>query len=173
MIIIIVIIAVWVIFLGYTIHKDGWEWSLFFFSFYVAFCGFLVGIMICLIASGIFSFQPIEDCRIEKREQIELVALKDNFQMEGSVFLFSSVVDQELKYTYIYETDYGRTTNSIDADQCYVKYIDKNINPYIQKWEVMPKSNFINWLFKPGYYKYTIYLPEGSVIENMYEIDFE
>ena len=70
MIILIVLIAACVIFLGYTIHKYGWEWSLFFFSFYVAFCGFLTGIMICLIASGIFSFQPIEDCRIEKREQI-------------------------------------------------------------------------------------------------------
>ena len=173
MIIVIMTIAAWAIFLGYMHHEWGWEWSSFFFSFIIALVGFLTGVMICFIASGIFSFQPIEDCRIEKREQIELVALKDDFQIEGSVFLFSSVVDQELKYTYIYETDYGRTTNSIDADQCYVKYIGKDINPYIQKWEVMPKSNFINWLFKPGYYKYTIYLPEGSVIENIYEIDLE
>lgn len=173
MIIVIMAIAAWAIFLGYMHHEYGWEWSSFFFSFIIALVGFLTGIMICFIASGIFSFQPIEDCRIEEREQIELVALKDGFQAEGSAFLFSSIVDQELKYTYIYETDYGRTTNSIDADQCYVKYIDKDINPYIQKWEVMPKSNFINWLFKPGYYKYTIYLPEGSVIENMYEIDLE
>ena len=173
MIIVIMTIAAWVIFLGYTIYEDEWEWSSFFLSFIFAFGGFFIGIMICFIASGIFSSQPIEDCRIEEREQIELVALKDDFQAEGSAFLFSSVVDQELKYTYIYETDYGRTTNSIDADQCYVKYIDKDIHPYIQKWEVMPKSNFINWLFRPSYYKYTIYLPEGSVIENVYEIDLE
>lgn len=173
MIIVIMAIVPWVIFLGYMFCEYGWEWSSFFFSFIIALGGFLTGIIICFVAFSIFSFQPIEDCRIEKREQIELVALKDGFQAEGSAFLFSSVVDQELKYTYIYETDYGRTTNSIDADQCYVKYIDKDINPYIQKWEVMPKSNFINWLFKPGYYKYTIYLPEGSVIENIYEIDLE
>ena len=173
MIIIIATIAAWVIFLGYMIYEYGWEWSLFFLSFIVAIGGFLAGMLICLLAGGIFSGQSIEDCRIEEREQIELIALKDDLQMEGSAFLFSSVVDQELKYTYIYETDYGRTTNSIDADKCYIKYIDEDTHPYIQKWEVMPKSDFINWLFIPSYYKYTIYLPEGSVIENVYEIDLE
>ena len=173
MIMIIITIAAWVIFLGYTLYEYGWEWSSFFFSFIVALGGFIVGTMICFMASSIFSCQPIEDCRIEEQEQIELVALKDGFQVEGPAFLFSSIVDQELKYTYIYETDYGRTTNSIDADQCYIKYIDGNIHPYIQKWEVMPRSDFINWLFMPSYYKYTIYLPEDSVIENVYEVDLE
>lgn len=173
MIMIIAAIVAWVIFLGYMHYEYGWEWSSFFFSFLVAIGGFIGGMLICLMAFGIFIEIPIEDCRIEEREQIELIALKDGFQVEGSAFLFSSVVDQELKYSYIYETDYGRATNSIDADQCYIKHIGKDIHPYVQKWEVMPKSNFINWLFIPSYYKYTIYLPEGSVIENVYEVDLE
>lgn len=173
MIIFIAAIAAQAIFLGYMYREWGWSWSSFFLSFLVAVLGFTGGAILCLISSGIFSCQPIEDCRIEEREQIELIALKDSFQIEGSTFLFSSVVDQKLKYTYIYETDYGRTTNSIDAGQCYVKYIEKDIHPYIQKWEVRPHSDFIYWLFFPSYYRYTIYLPVGSVIENVYEVDLE
>ena len=173
MIMLIAAVAAWAIFLGVQ-HKDwGFEWSSFFFSFLVGIGGFLVGMLIALIASACFSSQPIEDCRIEQRDQIELVALKDGFQMEGSAFLFSSVVNEELKYTYIYETKMGKTTNSLDADNCYIKYVEDDIHPYIQKWEVMPKSDFVNWLFIPSYYKYTIYLPQGSVIENVYEIDLE
>ena len=173
MIIIIAAIAAQVIFLGYSYYEYGWEWSAFFVSLLVGVLGFIGGAIICLVASGILSCQPIEDCRIEEREQIELVALKDGYQVEGSAFLFSSVVDQELKYTYIYETDYGRTTGSVDADKCYIKYVGNDTHPYIQEWEVMPKSDFINWLFVPSYCKYTIYLPEGSVIENVYEVDLE
>ena len=173
MIMIIATIVAWGIFLGYMHHEWGWEWSSFFFSFIVAFCGFFVGMLICLIGCVAFECQPMEDCRIDMEDRTELVALKDNFQIEGSAFLFSSVIDEDLHYTYIYETDMGMTTKSLNSDQAYIKYIKANETPYIQTWHVRPHSDFINWLFCPGYYRYTIYLPEGSVIENVYEIDLE
>jgi hypothetical protein len=162
-----------VIFLGVTIRDYGFEWGFFFMSFLVGIVGFLSGMVIALIAMAIFSSTPIEDCKIVETDKIELIALKDNFQIEGSVFLFSSIVDEKLKYTYIYETDMGLTTQSISADDTYIKYIDENETPYLQAWEVRPRSNFIYYMFCPGYYKYTIYLPYGSVIENVYEIDLE
>jgi hypothetical protein len=173
MIMIICAVVAMVIFLGVTIRDYGFEWGFFFMSFLVGIVGFLSGMVIALIAMAIFSSTPIEDCKIVETDKIELIALKDNFQIEGSVFLFSSIVDENLKYTYIYETDMGLTTQSIRADDAYIKYIDENETPYLQAWEVRPRSNFIYYMFCPGYYKYTIYLPYGSVIENVYEVDLE
>lgn len=173
MFMIITAIAAFIIFNIVTIKEWGWEWGSFAFSFLVGLGGFLGGMFICLIASSIFMEMPIEDCVIKDKNNIELVALKDGIQMEGSAFLFSTVIDQELKYTYIYETEMGRTTGSVDADECYIKYLSANETPYIRKWAVCPKSEFINLLFCCEYYRYTVYLPEGSVIENVYEIDLE
>ena len=173
MIMIICAVVAMVIFLGVTIRDYGFEWGFFFMSFLVGIVGSLVGIVITVIAMAIFSSTPIEDCKIVETDKIELIALKDNFQIEGSVFLFSSIVNEKLEYTYIYETDMGLTTQSIRADDAYIKYIDENETPYLQAWEVRPRSNFIYYMFCPGYYKYTIYLPYGSVIENVYEIDLE
>lgn len=173
MIMIICAVVAMVIFLGVTIRDYGFEWGFFFMSFLVGIVGSLVGVVITVIAMAIFSSTPIEDCKIVETDKIELIALKDNFQIEGSVFLFSSIVNEKLEYTYIYETDMGLTTQSIRADDAYIKYIDENETPYLQAWEVRPRSNFIYYMFCPGYCKYTIYLPYGSVIENVYEIDLE
>ena len=173
MIVVICAVAATVISLIVAIKEWGFEWESFFSSFLVGFGGFLVGMLLLLFASAIFSATPLEDCKIVETDKVELIALKDNFQIEGSAFLFSSVVDESLKYTYIYETDMGLTTQSVRADNVYIKYIDENATPYIQAWEVRPHSDFINWLFFPGYEKYTIYLPHGSVIENVYEVDLK
>lgn len=172
----IIIICGVVVFLGVLIKwikSYGFELSTIPISLMMGFAGALGGLIILLISCGIFGSQPIEDCRTDMEDRIELVALKDNFQIEGSAFLFSSVVDENLHYTYIYETDMGMTTNSIKSDEAYIKYIEANETPYIQTWYVRPHSDFIHWFFCPGYYRYTIYLPEGSVIENVYEVDLQ
>lgn len=173
MFMIIIAIAVFIIFNIATIKELGWEWGNFAYSFLAGLIGFLGGMIICLLVSGIFMGMPIEDCVIKDKSNIELIALKDGVQMEGSAFLFSTVIDQELKYTYIYETEMGRTIGSVDADECYIKYLPTNETPHIKQWAVCSKSEIINWLFLCEYYRYTIYLPEGSVIENVYEVDFE
>ena len=173
MFMIIVAIAAFIIFNIVTIKEWGWEWGNFAFSFLVGLGGFLGGMFICLMASSIFMEMPIEDGVIKDKSDIELIALKDGIQMEGSAFLFSTVIDHELKYTYIYETKMGRTTDSVDADECYIKYLSADETPHIKQWAVCPKSEIINWLFCCEYYRYTIYLPEGSVIENVYEINLE
>ena len=173
MIIIICGVAVFLVVLIKWIKDYGFEFSTIPFSLVTGVLGALCGFIIVLISYGIFGSQPIEDCRIDMKNRTELVALKDNFQIEGPAFLFSSVVDENLHYTYIYETDMGMTTNSINSNEAYIKYIEANETPYIQAWYVRPHSDFLHWLFCPGYYRYTIYLPEGSVIENVYEVDLE
>lgn len=150
------------------------DFGSFIFSFVVGLFGGFIGLLIMLFVSMGFNDRPLEDCRITySDEKIELVALKDNFQVEGTAFLFSSTVNDELKYTYIYETDMGMTTKSLKANGCYIKYINDNETPYIQKWTVSHPSKFMNKMFFLPYDRYTIYLPEGSVIEEVYNIDIE
>lgn len=136
--------------------------------------GAVIGLIIVFCVNVGFTDQPLEDCQITPSdEKIELIALKDNFQVEGTAFLFSSTSNDELKYTYIYETDMGMTIQSLDANTCYIKYIGDNETPYIQKLVVSHPSKFMTKMFFLSYDRYTIYLPEGSVIEEVYDIDIE
>lgn len=160
-------------FLIYEHHECDLSLSSFGFSLLMAAVGGIIGLLACIITMGIFMVMPEDTKVVEYGTKTELVALKDNFQTEGSAFLFSSVVNEELKYTYIYNTEMGLTTNSISANDAYVKYIGEDEIPYIQAWTKCPKSAIIKWLFYPGAIYYTIYLPENSVIENVYEVDLE
>lgn len=157
-------------------HKYyGIDLGSFIISLMIGCAGLLVGFLIMIAGSGIWSAcaEP-NDWTIVDHERAELIALKDGFHIEGTAFLFSSVANENLEYTYIYEEPgLGLTTGTVKAKSAYIKYIDADETPYIQKWEKRPKSDFINWLLCPGEYKYTIYLPQGSVIENVYEIDLE
>lgn len=161
---------------GFLIHEHR-DWGLSFGSFglslLVAVAGAFVGFLACLFAMVIFIAMPEDTKVVEYGAKTELVALKDNFQVEGSAFLLSSVVNEELKYTYIYDTEMGLTTDSISADDAYIKYIGEDETPYIQTWAKQPKNIIFKWLFYPETTYYTIYLPEGSVIENVYEVDLE
>ena len=141
-----------------------------------AFVGLLVGFIVLLIGFLCFDGIAQEDRVIkEVGNPIELIALKDNFNTHGSGFIFSSYVDEDLYYIYIYEDEQrGMSTNKIKADSAYIKYLeDDTTKPYIQEWMEESNNAFLNWLFCWGEYGYTIYLPQGSVIENVYEINLE
>lgn len=159
----------------YTYNNYGIDFEAILLSIGVGILGCLIGMFPLAIGGVVFEITATpEDYEYVDLERTNLIALKDNFQVEGTSFLFSSITDEELKYTYIYEEpNCGMTTNTIKASKVYIKYIDENETPYIQKWKKLPKSNIIDWLFLVGETKYTIYLPQGSVIENEYQIDLE
>ena len=108
--------------------------------------------------------------------RVGLVVWLRNFNDQKKLFQYGNVVhaSKALKYVYLYEDEIrGITTNTVDADKTYIKYIDNSEAPHIQKWSEVSKSKVFNWLFCPCTVRYTIYLPEGSVIENTYEVDLE
>ena len=173
MIMFIICIAVAVGCFLWGLFEDGIG-SAFFLGFFGGFIGLLIGLLIVLFGCCIFENMPAESKAIEYNEDVKLIAIKDNFGINGRGYLFSSYVKDELKYVYLYEDEIrGITTNSVDADKAYIKYIDNSETPHIQKWSEVSKSRVFNWLFCPGTVRYTIYLPEGSVIENTYEVDLE
>ena len=174
MIIFIFGITVMVGFLIYYIIEFDFDLSGLFFSFTLGILGVLLGsIIIVIVVNSYFAGTDDANKVFIEKNQTQLVALKDNFQTEGTAFLLSASVNDKLKYTYIYETQQGMTTGSVDVDKCYIKYTDENTTPYIQEWEVRCKSDTLYWLFLLSETRYTIYLPEGSVIQNVYEINLE
>ena len=171
MLIICIVVAVGCFLWGLSEDDIG---SAFFLGFVGGFISFFIGLLVVLFGCCMFESMSAESKAIEYNEDVKLIALKDNFGINGQGYLFSSYVKDELKYVYLYEDEIrGITTNSIDADKAYIKYIDNSETPHIQKWSEVSKSQVFNWLFCPGTVRYTIYLPEGSVIENTYEVDLE
>ena len=171
MLIICIVVAVGCFLWG--LSEDGIG-SAFFLGFFGGFIGFLIGLLVVLFGCCMFESMPAESKAIEYNEDVKLIALEDNFGTSGRGYLFSSYVKDELKYVYLYEDEiHGITTNSVDADKVYIKYIDNSETPHIQKWSEVSKSKVFNWLFWPCTVRYTIYLPEGAVIENTYEVDLE
>ena len=169
---IICIIAAIVCFL-WGLSEDGIG-SAFFLGFLGGLIGLFIGLLIVLFGCCMFESMPAESKDIEYNEDVKLIDIKDNFGINGQGYLFSSYVKDKLKYVYLYEDEIrGITINTIDADKAYIKYIDNSETPHIQKWSEVSKSKVFNWLFCPCTVRYTIYLPEGAVIENTYEVDLE
>lgn len=133
-----------------------------------AFVGCLLGCGVLGVGSAIVTLNTSE-WNETMVEETPLVALKDNFNNEGTAFLFSSVVDETLKYHYIYEIPgKGMTTGEVDADDAYIQYGEGN--PCIQKWKTSHPNETLDWLFIPGYHFCIIIVPEGSVTTE-YNVD--
>ena len=154
---------------------DRFEWSCVWHSLFGAFLGALLGTLIGLLVFllGNVCCSPCNG-PIEIQKTTELVALKDNQGIEGYGFLFSGGAKDELKYYYIYnEPQKGLTTDSVDADDSYIKYVAEGTPPYMEEWVQRHESKVLWWLFFAEETGYTFYLPEGSVITDYYNIDLE
>lgn len=130
--------------------------------------GFLVGLLIMLCAQPLFFNAQYDEQLVET---VELITLEDNFGVQGSAYLFSTQIDSELKYTYLYNSARGLTTGTIDANDAYLRYDAKS--PHIEIYEEHHCNAILDWLFCPGGTFYVIYVPEGSIVTNSYNIDLK
>lgn len=104
-------------------------------------------------------------------EQTKIVALKDNFNKDGSFFLGCGSVDDKLYYYYAEETEHGYSVNKMSADSCYIAYTDGE--PYIERQSAGGFKNGWNYiLLVPTFSRTTIYVPPGT-IDTSYDIDLE
>ena len=167
LVMVIYLIAVRVDF-GYLIIDDFIE------SLIYGVIGALAGGIIFLFGSSILTSNMTDANSIKTLDtSTELISLNDNFGIEGSAFLFSSCIDNELKYTYLYKTDKGLTVETIDAKETYIQYIKENEVPRLEKWSVSHSNKLLNWLFFPGDDYYILYIPKDSIVENYFNIDLK
>ncbi len=134
------------------------------------------------LAVAVFLWLGIEDCFNPKTETVysetyEISALADNARysghVSGSVFLVQSRVNEELKYSYMYETeDKGFGFKEVDAESCYINY--STDTPYVQINHQDYASGFLRWLLPNCYGKeYIFYIPETAQVIDDYVIDFD
>ena len=136
------------------------------------FIGLLLGLMVWTVGASCYETVPAENRESIVVEDHELIALRDNFNTEGRGFVFSSYIDEDLYYVYLYDGPRGITNGKVKAENAYIKYLEnEDETPYILEWREQHKNNFLNHLWCWGEIYYTIHLPQGSVIENAYEVD--
>lgn len=141
-------------------------------SLMCSFIGLFLGLIVLLVGTSFYNSVPAENRETVIVEDHELIALRDNFNTEGRGFIFSSYIDEDLYYVYLYEGFHGITSGKVKATNTYIKYLEnEDETPYILKCTEQHKNHFLNHLWLWGATYYTIHLPQGSVIENVYEVD--
>ena len=146
-------------------------------SLCIGLCGALVALLTALTVGGI---ALCCDANIEQTNETrtELIALRDNFGMNGTYYLHRAYIDEELQYSYLYNVEgKGICSGRVEADETYVNYITEGERPYLVKHEyefANPIINFISGDLLGHFTDYSLYIPEESItVENQYEIDLE
>lgn len=147
-------------------------------TFMIGILGLALSVIICLVGGMCLQATYENGDMITTKhtdEPISLVAVCDNMGTNGTFFLGSGTIDSEMKYVYAYEDEeLGMMTKTKSANDCYIKNIPNDEEPYMVKWREVPEENFWTWLFvSPSpIEKITFYIPESSVYVG-YNIDFE
>lgn len=163
------------IFTFISIKDYDYDFGAFLISILVGLFGILIGTFISLMIT--IGATDVAEMKIVDTEKTEIVALADSSAVEGARYLTGGYVDEELVYYYMYQDgNKGFTQEKIDADNCYIKYIDKNEKPYLWTETKVPKNKVLEF-FTSGLMteeEYVFYLPKGSIVAiDTYEIDLK
>ncbi len=129
----------------------------------------------------------------------EIVALQDTAQANGRYFLGAGTYQEEMYYFYYIETEKGYVFNKLspERENVYIKYIQGEAPPRIEEaceysiqvvreepsfwWDILAWNRLKDYSVGDIYKKqpklfssptYTIYVPEGSIVEE-YNIDLQ
>ena len=146
---------------------DGFEWINIFGSMLAGLLAVFLSFMISMVVG--VNVADTENKQILNETHIELISLKDN----NNYYLYKAIVNEELKYNFLYKTDKGITSDNIPAESTYINYT--NQKPHLIIKEYCFSNPFLRFVagnsFIPD--EYYLYIPEGSVIEEQYQIDLE
>ena len=160
-----------------TFIHESWDLEFAVPSALIAFL--LAGCIAALLVLGVSTtvYDNVEYKLIETQET-ELVALKDNVMANSYGYLYRGYVNEELKYTYLYDVPgKGITSGRVDADRCYINYIAEGETPRLIKHHYTIKNWFLDFITYDSIVdkiEYNLYVPSGSIVaEGEYNIDLE
>jgi hypothetical protein len=133
-----------------------------------ALIGLLLGLILTAIIAGIsLCFTPAQT----ETETQEIVALADNPRYEHYKrgYLICSGGEQ-LKYTYMYETDKGLTVKEVKMNNSYFNSLPEGEQPYVIVTTTYRKNIFVGKVVMECVY--TFYLPPDSIVTG-YQIDLQ
>lgn len=155
----------------YMFREESWCWSFWDIvglGFLTLLLAMILALMITSISSSIAEVDA--DKTYHLSEDIEIYALQDNVTTDGSFFLGSGHIDDELKYFYVEKTDLGYTVKNVDADRAYIQYTSDRY--HIEKYSYTFDNWFVRLIAIPVSERYVIYIPEGSIVNN-YSVDLK
>lgn len=99
-----------------------------------------------------------------------IVALEDNMASRGQFFLGTGTSKSDIYYYYMIDTERGYTMKNVKASDAYIKY-DTEPRIVIERGRGFNHWYNYIWAF-PVNTQYTIYVPEGTILNN-YNIDLK
>lgn len=137
-------------------------------AFY-SFMGIAIGLIPSWIIGTLISTLIFGTAPQQLTYTYDLIAMRDDTSIHGSFFLGTGRIDSEMCYVYLIDTEKGMTTKTLKQkdNEVYIKYTDGQ--PYMEYYG----SNHDLWRIPEGDSYYIFYLPEGSIVNNIYEIDLE
>lgn len=125
--------------------------------------GFLIGlvalVLVFILITTVSETLP-NDVKIYEEEEVPIVALEDNFNLNGHFFLASGIIAEDAYYYYMTKTEEGYKIQKIIASTP----IEISDNPRIVKYTPVGFTEWYYYIFSaPTGTYYKIYIPEGTI----------
>lgn len=128
---------------------------------------FLIFALIAVSVGGLYILNDDGSYELEKVEDFEIISLQDNVSTSGNMVLGSGYIGSEMNYYFMAEKDGGFNQHNIKSSESTIYYLkDENEKSHIEKYKVVYESK-ISRIIKDDEYQYKIYIPEGSIIEEI------
>ena len=154
-------------FIGYFIGKkvDDFDIGVWFGGIFGV-LGLAISVM---LAPLMLNIAPVENKVIEKK----IYALNDTYSNQGTPYLYSGYIDNELKYRYIINTSNGKQVKETKTSNVFIK--EDDCEPKVKIYKRVLKNKIYGWLFfveLPDEDKVEFCVPKDTVI-NDYNIDLQ
>lgn len=157
----------------YGMTQDGDTfWEALFQGCLIGFLAFFICIFVIMGTSAVACSDETNK-KVETEESTEIAAIADGNHISGTIgFLGSGIIDDELKYTYLYSRNgYGLTIKQVPADNSYITYTN-TVPKVTKKTYTFARQGTCLWALPMWDDEYFFELPEGSVILD-YRVDLQ
>ena len=125
--------------------------------------GFLIGlvalVLVFILVAAVSETLP-NNVKVYEEEEIPIVALEDNFNLNGHFFLASGITAKDAYYYYMTKTEEGYKVQKVIASTP----IEFSDNPCIVKYTPVGFTEWYYYIFSaPTGTYYKIYVPEGTI----------
>lgn len=136
----------------------------------LTYIGIIIGGLVAFALTPVMTaIAPVETEVIEKK----IYALNDTSSNQGTHYLYSGYINNELKYRYIIGTSNGKQVKETRTTNVFIK--EENCEPKVKIYKRVLKNKIYGWLFfveLPDEDKVEFYVPDNTVINN-YKIDLQ
>ena len=158
--------------------KEQTDWGDWFCSLGISFAAAIITLLVSSIVAACFTAAAYAEGKLVPVETVEteLIALNDNMGITGAHYLCSGYINEELKYTYLYDVPgKGITSNTIKAKDCYIIESEKaKLVKTTYEVETNQFVDFFTFDFMLQETEYTLFVPNGSIVAaGEYKIDLE